>query len=137
MQNCADDKKSTTGYIFVMERGVVSWQGAKQFVTTSSTMEAEYVARYEAIHHAVWLQNFICDLGVVDSIEKPIMMYCDNTTIVTFSNNLKGTPGARYIDVKYFMVKEKVEEGLITVVHTPTYSMVADPLTKAFTSRHI
>ena len=40
-------------------------------------------------------------------------------------------PSARYIDVKYFMVKGKVEEGLIIVVHMPTYSMVADPLTKA------
>ena len=74
----------------------------------------------------------ICDLGVVDSIEKPIMMYCDNTVIVSFSNKLKGTPRSRYIDVKYFLVKEKVEEGLIMVVHTPTYSMVADPLTRPY-----
>ena len=52
---------------------------------------------------------------------------------MSFSNNLKGTLGARYIDVKYFVVKEKVEEGLITVVHTPTYIMVENPLTKALT----
>ena len=50
---------------------------------------------------------------------------------MSFSNNLKGTPCSRYIDVKYFVVKEEVEEGLITVVNTPTYSMVVDPLTKA------
>ena len=37
----------------------------------------------------------------------------------------------RYIYVKYFVVKEKVEEDLITFVHTSSYSMVADPLTKA------
>ena len=59
------------------------------------------------------------------------MIYCDYTAAMSFSNNLKGTPGARYIDVKYFVVKEKVEEGLITVVHTPTYNMVVDLLTKA------
>ena len=51
------------------------------------------------------------------------MMYCDNTATVSFSNNLKGNPGARYIDVKYFVVKEKVEEGLITIGHTLTYSV--------------
>ena len=126
-----DDKKSTTGYIFIMERGVVSCWSAKQFVIASSTVEAEYVACYEATRHAVWLWNFIHDLGVVDSIEKPIMMYCDNTVAVSFSNNLKRTLGARYINVKYFVVRKKVEEGLITVVHTLTYSMVVDPLTKA------
>ena len=71
------------------------------------------------------------NLGVVDSIERPIMMYCDNTASMSFSNNLKVTLGARYIDVKYFVAKEKVEKGLIIVVHTLTYDMVVDPLTKA------
>ena len=127
-KGCVDDKKSTTGYIFAMARGTVSWWSAKQSVTASLTMEAKYVACYEATRHAIWLWNFIGDLGVVN---KPIIMYCDNTAVVSFSNNLKGTPSARYIDVKYFLVKEKVEEDLITVVHMPTYSMVADPLTKA------
>ena len=50
---------------------------------------------------------------------------------MSFSNNLKGTPSEKYIDVKYFVVREKVEEGLISVVHMPTYIMVVDPLTKA------
>ena len=86
-------------------------------MTVSLTMEAEYVACYETTRHAIW---FIHDLGVVGSIKKPIMMYCDNTTTVSFSNNLKGTSSARYIDVKYFVVKEKVEEVLIIVVHRPT-----------------
>ena len=89
------------------------------------------MACYEATLHAVWLWNFIHDLGVVNSIERVIMIYYDNTATTSFSNNLKGTSDARYINVKYFMVKEKVEEGLITVVHMPTHSMVADSLTKA------
>ena len=54
-------------------------------------MEAKYVAYYEATSHVVWLRNLICDLGVVDSIERPIMMYRDNTVAMSFSNNLKGT----------------------------------------------
>ena len=104
-KGCVDDKKFTTGYIFVMTGGVVSWRSAKQSVTTSLTMKAEYVACYKATRHVVWLRNFIHDLGVVDSIERPIMMYCDNNATISFSNNLKGIPGARYIDVKYFFSK--------------------------------
>ena len=64
-------------------------------MTTSSTMEAKYVACYEVTYHAVRFQNFIHDLGVFNSIKRPIMMYCDNTTMGSFSNNLKGTSGAR------------------------------------------
>ena len=45
---CIDDKKTTTAYIFMMTGGNVSWKSVKQTLTTSSTMEAEYVACYEA-----------------------------------------------------------------------------------------
>ena len=52
---CVDDKKSTFSYIFMVDKGVVSWKSVKQTLTTSSTMEVEYVVCYEATCHAVWL----------------------------------------------------------------------------------
>ena len=39
-----DDKKSTSGYIFMMAEGVVSWKSVKQTLIAFSTMEVEYVA---------------------------------------------------------------------------------------------
>ena len=39
-------KKSTSGYIFMMAEGDVSWKSVKQTLTISSTMEAEYAACY-------------------------------------------------------------------------------------------
>ncbi|XP_048319500.1 secreted RxLR effector protein 161-like [Ziziphus jujuba] len=50
-----NDKKPTTGYIFIMTGDAMCWWSAKQSVTTSSTIEAKYMAYYEATHHAVWL----------------------------------------------------------------------------------
>ena len=61
---CVDDKKSTSNYIFMMAKGVVSWKSVKKTLTTSSTMEVEYVVCYEASCHAIWLQNFISTLEV-------------------------------------------------------------------------
>ena len=49
------DKKSTSGSIFMMAKGVVSWKSVKQTLTTSSTMEADYVECYEASCHEIWL----------------------------------------------------------------------------------
>ena len=125
-----DDKKFTSGYIFMMAEGVVSWKSFKQTLTASSTMEAEYVACYEAICHAIWLRNFISALEVVHSISKPLKLFCDNSVAVYFSRNTRSTSRSKHIDVKFFFVKEKVVESLISVEHTPTTSMLVDPLTK-------
>ena len=54
-----DDKRSTSGYIFMMVERVVSWKSVEQTFTTSSTTEAEFVKCYEATYHGIWLRNFI------------------------------------------------------------------------------
>jgi hypothetical protein len=41
------ERKSTSGYIFTLAEGAISWKSSKQTVTTSSTMYAEFVACYE------------------------------------------------------------------------------------------
>jgi len=37
---CQDSLRSTSGYIFMLAGGTVSWRSAKQSITTSSTMVA-------------------------------------------------------------------------------------------------
>ena len=65
---CSDDLKSTSGYIFMMAGGAISWKSVKQTLRASSTMQAEFVACYGAATQAIWLKNFIYGLLVVDSI---------------------------------------------------------------------
>ncbi|XP_074298847.1 secreted RxLR effector protein 161-like [Silene latifolia] len=71
MLGCVDSRKSTFGYLFLLAEGAVSWKSGKQSVIATSTMEAEFVACFEATIHALWLRNFISGLGIVDSIAKP------------------------------------------------------------------
>nr|XP_033508107.1 secreted RxLR effector protein 161-like [Nicotiana tomentosiformis] len=52
---CIDTRKSTFGYLFQLAEGAISWKSAKQFVIATSTMEAEFVACFEATIHALWL----------------------------------------------------------------------------------
>ena len=124
--SCVDDKKSTFGYIFMMAKGVVSWKSVKQTLTTSFTMEAEYVATC----HAIWLRNFISTLGVVHLISRPLKLFYDNSITVSFFRNTRSTSRSKHIDVKFYVAKEKVAESLISVEHTPTTSMLVDLLTK-------
>jgi len=50
---CPDDFKSTSGCIFMLAEGAVSWKSVKQTLTTTSTMEAEYIACYETTRQAI------------------------------------------------------------------------------------
>ena len=87
----------------MMAKGVVSWKSVKQTITVSSTMEAEYVACYEATYHAIWLRNFISTLEVVHFISRPLKLFCDNSAAVSFSRNTRRTSRSKHIDVKSFL----------------------------------
>jgi len=76
--------------------GVVSWKSAKQTLVASSTMVAEFVACYVASNHGIWLRNFVTKLHVVNGIEKPLKIYCDNNSVVLYSNNNKSSIKSKY-----------------------------------------
>ncbi|GJU96847.1 retrotransposon protein, putative, ty1-copia subclass [Tanacetum coccineum] len=52
-----EDLRSQMGYVFMMNRGVVVWKSSKQSTTAMSSMEAEYIAAFEAAMEAIWIRN--------------------------------------------------------------------------------
>jgi len=92
-------------------------------------MATEFVACYEASKHGIWLRNFVARLRVVEGIENPLKIYCDNNSAV-YSNNNKSLTKSKHIDIKFLVVKETVQEKQISIEHIGTKSMLADPLTK-------
>ena len=127
---CVDSRKSTFGYIFLLAGGAVSWKSGKESIIATSTMEAEFVACFEATVHALWLWNFVLGLRIVDSIAMPLRMYCDNSAVVFFSKNDKYSKGAKHMELKYLSVKEEVQKQKVSIEHIGTDLMIADPLTK-------
>jgi hypothetical protein len=132
---CVDSKKSTSGYVFTLAGGAISWKSSKQTIVASSTMQAEFVACYEATGQAVWLKNFIPGLKVVDSILKPLLLYCDNEPAVFYANNNKSSDAAKHIDIKYHVVMHRIQDQTTNVKHISTTRMLADPLTKGLPPR--
>ncbi|GJZ01129.1 retrotransposon protein, putative, ty1-copia subclass, partial [Tanacetum coccineum] len=68
----ADDLKSQTGYVFVLNRGAVDWKSTKQSISATSSTDAEYIATFYASKEAVWILKFISGLNVVPIIEEPV-----------------------------------------------------------------
>ncbi|KAL0396274.1 UNVERIFIED_CONTAM: hypothetical protein Scaly_0075800 [Sesamum calycinum] len=57
-----DDYRSQFGYVFILNKGVVSWKSSKQNTVLDSTIEAEYIVAAEAAKDAIWVKNFILSL---------------------------------------------------------------------------
>jgi hypothetical protein len=95
--DCEDSRKSTSGYVFTLAGGAISWKSSKQTTTATSTMHAEYMACYEATGQAVWLKNFIPGLKVVDSISKPLFLYCSTTRMLA-DPLTKGLPSSIFCE---------------------------------------
>ena len=60
-----DDRKSTSGYVFVCTSGAVSWKSSKQPIIADSATKAEYVAASDAAKEGFWFKKFITKLGVM------------------------------------------------------------------------
>ncbi|GKC66663.1 hypothetical protein Tco_1099261 [Tanacetum coccineum] len=122
----ADDLKSQTGYVFVLNGGVVDWKSIKQSIFATSSNEAEYIAAYDASKEVVWIRKFIYALGIVPTIEEPIKMYCNNTGAIAIVKESGIAKGARHYRAKVHYLREVIEFGDVKIekVHT-------NPFTKA------
>jgi hypothetical protein len=93
-------------------------------------MYAEFIACYEVLGQAMWLKFFIPGLRVIDNISKPLMIYCDNKATVFFSHNNKSSGASKHIDIRYLVVRERVQDRTINLEHIGTKEILVNPLTK-------
>ncbi|GKB87384.1 putative RNA-directed DNA polymerase [Tanacetum coccineum] len=101
---CKDTSRSTSGYIFMLSGGPISWKSKKQVLTTTSTMMVEYVLVYNATCHAMLLRNLITGLKIINFISRPLKIYCNNSAAVSFSNNNSLNGVGLYLDTKYLLL---------------------------------
>ncbi|GJU29446.1 retrotransposon protein, putative, ty1-copia subclass [Tanacetum coccineum] len=126
----ANDLKSQTGYVFVLNGGVVDWKSTKQSIFATSSAEAEYIVAYDASKEAIWVRKFNSGLGFVPTIKEPINMHCDNTGAITIANESGITKGARHLYAKVHYLHEVIEYGDIKLETVHTDDDLADPFTK-------
>ena len=60
-----DRRRSTSGYLFSLFGGAVSWMSKRQSVVALLTTETEYMAATHASKEAVWLQRLCSSMGLV------------------------------------------------------------------------
>jgi hypothetical protein len=125
----ADDRRSVTGYVFLLGGGAVSWQARKQTTVALSSVEAEYMAATQSTKEAMWWRSTLLELGV--DLEGPTIIHSDSQGSIALTKNPEHHARSKHIDIRHHFVREQVAVGTITVDYVPTEEMVADVLTKA------
>lgn len=126
---CKVTRKSTSGAIFLVAGGAVSWRSKKQTCVATSTCEAEYIATCLATKESIWLARLMADLL---NQEKPsqVLIKVDNHGAIDTSYNTSINQRNKHIDLQYHFVRDAVHSNRIRVQHCPTSEQIADTLTK-------
>ncbi|HEY5744748.1 MAG TPA: reverse transcriptase domain-containing protein [Chryseolinea sp.] len=125
-----DTRKSTSGYLFVLGGGPVSWKSQLQRTVTLSSTEAEYAALTEAAREANWLQQLLTELGFSFPALKPMLIYEDNTSTISLATNHSNHKRSKHVDVKNHYCREQQALGNIQVEYIRTEDQAADGFTK-------
>ena len=127
-------RKSTSGYIFKVCGGPITWCAQRQTIVTLSTCEAEYVAASNASREAIWLTRLLEDLRI--QCAKPITLFVDNQSAIKLIKNPVFHRRTKHIDTHYHFIREKHENNEINIIYVPSESQLADIFTKAL-SRYV
>ena len=122
-----DDSKSQTGYVYILNGGAVSWCSCKQSVVAGSTCEAGYMTASEAAHEAIWVKEFITNLGVIPNASGPITLFYDNTGAIALAKEPRFHRKTKHIKRCFNSIRDLVKEGDIEICKIHTDLNVADP----------
>jgi hypothetical protein len=123
-----DSGKSHSGCAVMVGVGTVSVTSSKQHIVTKSSTEAEIVALSDCSNPGIHLRNFLMEQGYEVT---PCEIMQDNTsTMALIRRGSPGASGSRHINIRYFWLKDRVDQGEVTIHHMPTERMVANVLTK-------
>ena len=124
-----DDRKSTSGYVFLCGDTSISWCSKKQATVSLSTIEAEYKASTLAAQECIWLRRLLEDL--LEPINKTVAIYRDNQSAIKLANNPVFHARTKHIELEHHFIREKVLDGTIEALEVRSEDNVADIFTKS------
>ncbi|GKE23111.1 hypothetical protein Tco_1434623, partial [Tanacetum coccineum] len=125
---CQDTRRSTSGSMQLLGDRLVSWSSKRQKSAAISSREAEYIALSGCCAQVLWMRSQLTDYGL--GFNK-IPMYCDNKSDIALCCNNVQHSRSKHIDIRFHLIKEQVENGVVKLYFVNTEYQLADIFTKA------
>nr|GEV19026.1 zinc finger, CCHC-type [Tanacetum cinerariifolium] len=128
--NRVKDSSSTSGWVFLLGGGAISWAFKKQTCITGSTIEYEFVALAAAGKEAEWLRNLIHEIPIWPKPIAQISIRCDSAPTMARAYSQIYNGKSRHLGVRHSMVMELIRNGVISIKFVQAQHNLADHLTK-------
>lgn len=145
-----DDRKSTSGYVFMLAGGAITWRARKQPLVVFSTVEAEYIGASDAAKEAIWVRSLyarilygnilykhaeqcphcLCSDHDDSQATEPQEIFVDNQGAIQLAKNPKFHERTKHISVRFHFIRDACERKAIKTTYLPTSDMLADIMTK-------
>ena len=126
--NDVNGRKSVSGHVLLLANGTVSFGCAKQHCVAQSSTESEYVSAAEATKTVMWARDLLKEMELEQ--DEPTVLFIDNQSAIAQANNPEDRRRSKHIGVRYHLVRDSVEQGVIQTEHARTDMQVADIFTK-------
>lgn len=121
------DRRSYSGYAFILGGSAISWEARKQKTVSLSSTEAEYIAVAEATKEALYLKNILNDIGIYN---ENVTLFNDSQSAQKLIRNCGYSARTKHIDIRHHFVRDCLRNNDITLEYISTDNMPADMLTK-------
>ncbi|MBW0526654.1 hypothetical protein O181_066369 [Austropuccinia psidii MF-1] len=130
--NCRITRRSTTGYLVLLNNNLIIWKTKKQPTMSLSSSKAEYKSLKDLTSELLWLKQLTQEIEILTTM-KAIQVYKDNQGCIDTANSYcnTNTQGMKHIDIQLHFFQDVMKEDVIKLVYTPTTNMLADFLTKS------
>ncbi|GJY53898.1 zinc finger, CCHC-type containing protein [Tanacetum coccineum] len=121
-----EDNSSTSGWVFLLGGGAISWASKKQTCIT----ESEFVALTATSKEAEWLKNLLLEIPLWVKPIAPISIRCDSATTLAMAYSQMYNGKSRHLGVRHSMIRELITNGVVSIEFVRSQQNLADHLTK-------
>nr|GEW31843.1 zinc finger, CCHC-type [Tanacetum cinerariifolium] len=107
------DNSSTSGWVFLLGGGAISWASKKQTCITGSIMESEFMALAVAGKEAEWLENLLLEISLW--VVAPISIRYDSVATLSKAYIQMYNGKSRHLGVRHSIIRELITNGMVSI----------------------
>ena len=127
------DRRSTSGYCFLLGDSLISWRSKKQTIVARSSTEAKYRALTATTAELIWLRWLLQDLGF--DCSTATKLHCDNRSAIQIAHNDVFYERTKHIEIDCHFIRHHLLQGTLTLQSVSSQDQLTDIFTKLLPPR--